>query len=127
VNVIIMRYLIYKRGGQTNLLRPLTEKSAAATGTMAFVRSILLACAVASSAAFAPAVGAFGRVGSLRKGVSYTPAAASTRAAPKTSSRRAAAASNIAMGYNVDLTGKVAVPCALAPAPHLCCSLRSLF
>ena len=88
---------------------------------MAFVRSIVLACAVASCAAFSPAVGAFGRVGSLRKSVSYAPAAA-TRAAPKASSRRAAA-SNIAMGYNVDLTGKVrTASCAsgarLAPALH---------
>jgi|EP00802_Teleaulax_amphioxeia_P004884 enoyl-[acyl-carrier protein] reductase I len=73
---------------------------------MAFVRSIVIACAVAGCAAFSPAVGAFGRVGSLRKSVSYTPAA-TTRATPKASSRRAAA-SSINMGYNVDLTGKVA-------------------
>lgn len=68
---------------------------------MAFVRSIVLACAVVSCTAFNPSV-SVGRVGSLRKSVSYAPAA------PKTSSRRAAA-SNIAMkGYELDLTGKVA-------------------
>mmetsp|Transcript_92948 Transcript_92948/g.150069 ORF Transcript_92948/g.150069 Transcript_92948/m.150069 type:complete len:390 (-) Transcript_92948:534-1703(-) len=72
---------------------------------MAFVRALVLACAAASCAAFNPAVSAFGRVGSLRKSVSYAPAA---RTAPL-SNHRAASASQIAMkGYEIDLTGKVA-------------------
>jgi len=71
---------------------------------MAFVRALVLACAAASCAAFNPAVSAFGRVGSLRKSVSYAPAA---RTAPL-SNHRAASASQIAMkGYEIDLTGKV--------------------
>ena len=89
---------------------------------MAFVRSIVIACAVAGCAAFSPAVGAFGRVESLRKSVSYTPAA-TTRATPKASSRRAAA-SSINMGYNVDLTGKVtAAPALPARVWPLHCTL----
>jgi len=73
---------------------------------MVFVRALVLACAAASCAAFNPSAGSFGRLGSLRKSVEYAPAA---RAAPKLSSRRAAAASQIAMkGYEIDLTGKVA-------------------
>ena len=79
---------------------------------MAFVRSIVLACVVVSCTAFNPTV-SVGRVGSLRKSVSYAPAA------PKTSNRRAAA-SNIAMkGYELDLTGKVISPWRLARLPHV--------
>jgi hypothetical protein len=72
---------------------------------MAFVRAIVLACAVAGAAAFNPSVGAYGRVGSLRKSVAYAPAAK----APKLSSRKAAATklNMAAKGYDLDLTGKV--------------------
>lgn len=74
---------------------------------MAFLRTLVLACAVAHCAAFNPSVGTLGRFGSLKKSVSYTQTkAAPLRTAPKASSRRAAA-SDISMGYNVDLTGKV--------------------
>ena len=75
--------------------------------TMAFSRAIVLACAVASCAAFNPvSVGAFGRVGSLRKSVVQTP---STRPALGKIQTRRAAVSNVAMkGYELDLTGKVA-------------------
>ena len=76
---------------------------------MAFVRAIVLACAVAGCAAFNPSVGAFGRVGSLRKSVSYAPA---TRAAPKISSRRSASSKIAMKGYEIDLTGKVTAPLA---------------
>jgi enoyl-[acyl-carrier protein] reductase I len=75
---------------------------------MAFLRTLVLACVVAHCAAFNPSVGTLGRFGSLKKSVSYTQTkAAPLRTAPKASSRRAAA-SDISMGYNIDLTGKVA-------------------